>query len=270
MELSIVIPVYRGGRFIADRLTYLSSYLATTDLSYEILAVDDGSDDDTAAVLSSLSLPRYRPILGVPHQGKFGAITAGMRHARGRCRMFTDADVPFELTAIPYICWLVNRRGIHVVIGDRTMKESVYRSKLGAVRYAATWLFTQFVRHIVTGDLEDTQCGLKAFRGDVADALFDVIKEKGFAGDVELLYVSMKNKLEIKRIPVRLQNQGASTVRVAHAWDMFWSLVKIRLRYGRGEYDTPAVAAIAAQQYWNPEFQPIDLIDTEVREPQAR
>ncbi len=271
MDLSIVIPVYRGASFVADRLSYLSSYMVTTGIDYEILPVDDGSPDETAKVLASLNLPRVRPILGEPHRGKFGTIAAGMKKATGRCRLFTDADIPFELAAIPYFAWLVNHRGIHIAIGDRTMKGSVYRTELGPVRKAATWIFAQFVRHIVTGDLEDTQCGLKAIRGDVADALFDVLKEDGFAGDVELLYVALKHKLEIKRVPVRLQQQGESTVRpFRHAFEMLKSLIRIRLRYGRGEYSTPAIDAVAAQDYWHPNFAPFDPLAAEPRQPERQ
>ncbi len=110
---------------------------------------------------------------------------------------------------------LLTNEGFHIVVGDRTLAES----EPGADRRSAaapisTRVFSFSVRMLVTGELFDTQVGFKAFRGDVASALFPLITDDGFAGDVELLYVALKYNLAIRRIPVRLLRTGPSTVSV--------------------------------------------------------
>ena len=73
-------------------------------------------------------------------------------------------------------------------------------------------MFSFLVRMLVTGELFDTQVGFKAFRGDVAAALFPLLTDDGFAGDVELLYIALKYNLAIRRIPVRLLRTGSAAV----------------------------------------------------------
>lgn len=253
MDLSIIIPIYNGETFVKGRLLALSSYLESLNTSYELIAVDDGSTDHTAEVLRSLSLPHFRPVFQQPNQGKFAAIVCGMRQAQGRCRIFTDADVPYDLEAFQYMAQLVNQRQIHLVIGDRTLTESYYSAGLPKLRQLATRSFTWFVRLFVTSGLADTQCGLKAVRGDVAEALFPLLQERGFAGDVELLYIALVYNLEIKRIPARLQFHGASTVSLfRHGLSMLRSLFRIRSRRRRGEYKSAQLENLSRQDYWQP------------------
>ena len=88
-----------------------------------------------------------------------------------------------------------------MVIGDRTFPQSRYETELSFGRRMASAVFSRITNVIVTGGFFDTQCGLKGFRGDVADALFGLQTVNRFAFDVELIYLALKNGLEIKRIP---------------------------------------------------------------------
>jgi dolichyl-phosphate beta-glucosyltransferase len=251
MELSVVIPVYNGASFIAERLRLLSGFLETTGLDYELIAVDDGSADASPTILSGLSLPRFRALVGLGHHGKFGALKRGMAATSGRCALFTDADVPYELAAIPYFTRAVLDGGFHLVVGDRTLLGSSYAERMPFVRRIGTRAFTFLLRILFTGGLHDTQCGLKAFRGDVARALFPLLVEEGFAGDVEALYVALKYNLAIRRAPVRLGFQGPSTVSaVKHGLGMLAAIGRVKRRYERGAYVSPALAEIARQDYW--------------------
>ncbi|MFN0205849.1 MAG: glycosyltransferase [Planctomycetota bacterium] len=250
-DLSVVIPVHNSAQFLESRIRALSDYLQSSGITYEIIAVDDGSRDSSPEILSKLQLSNLRIILNKQNKGKFGAIAEGMAEARGNCCLFTDADIPYELSAIPYMLKLINERQFHLVIGDRTLPGSHYRSDLTVLRKVMTVGFTFFVRVFVTGGLFDTQCGIKAFRRDVAKSIFPLLQETGFAGDVELLYIALKNNLEIKRIPARLQFQGNSTVRPARdAIRMLQTVVRIRGRFKSGMYHSPALEEIGRQDYW--------------------
>jgi dolichyl-phosphate beta-glucosyltransferase len=249
MDLSVVLPVYNGASFVASSVAALAEFLSRQRFSWEIVLVDDGSTDGTESLVPGG--PRMTVVRLPANRGKFAAVKAGMAAATGRCRIFTDADVPYDLEALPYVESLVNTRGFHVVVGDRALTESIYGKRLTRSRAAASRGFSFLVRMLVTGGLFDTQCGLKGFRGDVADALFPLLTVEGFAGDVELLYVALKYNLEIRRIPVRLRKSETSTIRFAwHAPLMLGNALRLRGKWVDGRYESAALRALAAQAYW--------------------
>jgi dolichyl-phosphate beta-glucosyltransferase len=254
MDLSVVIPAYRAGTFLAGRLRALTEALDAEGLDYETIVVDDGSPDDTAAVAEALGHPRVRVLRGGARRGKFGALKLGVAESKGSVVVFTDADVPYETCALKYFVDAIRNGGFHVVVGDRTLPGSSYAERMGLVRGLATRIFSFAVRVFFTGGVNDTQCGLKAFRGDVARALFALLREEGFAGDVELLYVALKYNLALRRVPVRLRHQGASTVSAwRHGPNMVAAIFRTKARYVRGAYASEALTAIARQDYWNAE-----------------
>ncbi len=249
--LSVVVPVYRGAEELCARLPKLSRFLDQSQLDYEIIIVDDGSDDGSNELLLALASGRIQILLLEKNVGKFGALKAGMSLAKGRCRLFTDADLPYDYAVIPYMVDLINSGSFHIVVGDRTLPGSIYRSELGWLRGLATRVFTVFVRLLVTGGLHDTQCGIKALRGDVADAIFPLLKENGFAGDVELLYVALSHNLGIRRVPARLVHQGPSSVSALRdGFRMLRSIIALRPRRSRGDYESTTLTDIADQTYW--------------------
>ena len=249
-DVSVVLPVYNGASAIASSVARLEETLTKRPGTWEIVVVDDGSTDGTAAHV--VPSARVKLVALPQNRGKFGALKVGMTAAAGRCRIFTDADLPYDLEAFDYVASLVLSRGFHVVVGDRTLAGSIYGARIPRTRAVASPAFSLLVRLLVTGGLFDTQCGLKGFRGDVADALFPLLTIDGFAGDVELLYVALKYNLEIKRIPVRLARQDASTVRFAsHAPRMLLDAFSLKGKWVRGIYRSEAIARIAVQEYWN-------------------
>ncbi|HUT35638.1 MAG TPA: glycosyltransferase [Planctomycetota bacterium] len=251
MRLSVVIPVYNAAGFLEESLRALAAFLEPRCPEHEIVAVNDGSTDDSLAILRQLESGKLRIVSLPENRGKFAAIREGMQAARGSCRIFTDADVPFERSALLYAERLVNERGFHVVIGDRTLPDSLYSEGLPWARRLTSRLFRHAVRLLVTGGIPDSQAGLKGFRADVADALFPLLTDARFGGDIELLYIALKYNLEIRRIPVRLQRQGASTVRaLRHAGPMLRTVLRLRRNWRRGLYRSEALAALAAQRYW--------------------
>ena len=253
MDLSLVIPIYNDAPHAANSAQLVHSYLSSLpNLSFEIIFVDDGSSDATSDVIRSLNLKDLRVITLPANQGKFGAIKVGMSAAVGDCRIFTDGDIPYELEAINYIYSIISKRQVHVVVGDRNLRGSEYAEQLSPIRSVVTHIFTFFVRSLVTAGLFDTQCGLKGFRGDVATALFPMLRDNGFSGDVELLYICLKYNLEIKRIPVRLRRSSPSTVRVVnHGLRMLRRISRLRRSWRKGYYYSEKMEKIADQKYWS-------------------
>ena len=249
-EVSVVVPVYNGGPFIQSRLESLLAFLKPRYTCCEIIVVNDGSTDDTPERLAELHCDRLQILHLHDNLGKFAAIKAGMALARGRARLFIDADIPFRLEAIPYMVDLILSRGFHVVIGDRTLSESCYASEISLSRRVASRFFSGLVRLLVTGGLFDTQCGLKGFRADVAELLFPLLTLRGFAADVELLYIALKYNLEIKRVPVYyVPSQQSSIHLVSHSLKMFARIISLPAKWNRGLYESKPLRELSAQKY---------------------
>jgi hypothetical protein len=106
------------------------------------------------------------------------------------------------------------------------------------LRRAGSHLFATLVGRFVAGGWFDTQCGVKGFRGHVAEDLFSVSRIDRFAFDVELFYIALKRNYDIKRLPVRLRVQEGSSVRVVRdGLAMLADLGTIRLHQLAGHYD---------------------------------
>lgn len=216
--------------------------------------VDDGGHDlaahaVTAAGATLLALPANR--------GKGAAVRAGMLAATGDVRAYTDVDIPFGSDCLRAIEYYVARRGFHVVIGDRTLPESRYRMSLTPVRRAASAVFTSLVGRVITGGFFDTQCGVKGFRADVATQLFSRSRVDRFAFDVELVYLALKGRLDIKRLSVVLENNETSSVRVVRdSWRMLVDLARIIVGQKTGRYATEELEALVSaeqaseRQHW--------------------
>jgi len=104
------------------------------------------------------------------------------------------------------------------------------------VSEVASFLF----RTLVTGGIYDTQCGFKLFRGDVGREVFRLTRTNGFAIDVEVIYLLLKYRLDVKRIPVRLERNAPSSVRVVRdSLAAVRDIAAIRGDWARGRYRTP-------------------------------
>ena len=248
VDLSIVLPCYRGAQIARRSVDVLTDYLPRTGLSWEVIVVDDGGGDFDApdwnddASVRLLCLPRNR--------GKGAAVRAGMLAARGRARIFTDVDLPYDLDLFPVIAEYLLSRDFHVVVGDRTLPASSYALEVGWKRRIASGLFSTFVGTMVTGGFFDTQCGLKGFRGDIADQIFALARVDRFAFDVELLYLALSFRTDIKRVPVRLRNNDTSSVRlVQDSSRMFADVMRIKYHQLSRRYRSAELAQIVADDF---------------------
>jgi dolichyl-phosphate beta-glucosyltransferase len=243
-DVSVVLPSYRGAALARRSVAALRASLSAAGRSWEIIVVDDGGGDFSPDEwgddpnVTLLRLPK--------NSGKGAAVRHGMLAASGQARVFTDVDLPFGAGAVDEVLRALAEPDVHLVIGDRTLRESEYHAHVGWPRRAASYLFTAFVGTIVTSGFFDTQCGLKGARGDVAASLFPLLRVRRFAFDVELIYIALKHRLRIVRLPVRLLHNDTSSVRLLR--DSLQGVVDIfRIRYhqARGWYHAPELLAIA-------------------------
>ncbi len=237
LDLSIIIPAYNCADLLTEHIPHLLSYVARLNNSYEIIIADDGSIDNgrTRSVSEQLGC---RWIGNTTNLGKGAAVRLGMLAASGRCRIFTDADVPFELEAIGRMVARLES-GVDVVVGDRTLTTSHYFSAIPLLRSMASRIFSLLVKTLILGSTYDTQCGIKGFRAAVAEEMFTGSRVNSFAFDVELLTIALKRNYSIERIPVRLRGEPVtSSVRLARdSVRMFRDLAVIFWHKHNGFYD---------------------------------
>lgn len=247
-DISVVLPCYGSAPTAARSVAVLKATLEKrVGRTWEIITVDDGGGDFPEEPWPPDS--RLRLLRLERNQGKGAAVKAGMLNARGRARIFTDVDLPYGPELIPAIGELLLERRLHVVAGDRTLPTSRYTKDLGVVRRLLSDVSSLFIRTIVAGGFGDTQCGLKGFRGDVADLLFPLVQTKGFAFDVEVLYLALMYGLEIKRIPVKLRTDEESTVRVIRdTLRAGFDVVRIKYNKLRGDYDSDRLEGLVEKE----------------------
>lgn len=213
IPLSIILPAYNCAHTLSERLPNLVAYLDTLGVRHEIIIVDDGSHDQgkTRIVADQFGCIY---VSNPTNLGKGAAVRLGMNHARGKFRIYTDADIPYELNTIERFLWYLSFKEFHFVAGDRTLPESSYFAEVPLLRRYGSNIYSFIIGRFFVGGWFDTQCGIKGFRDHVANDLFSVSKINGFAFDVELYYIALKRNYDIKRLPVRLKFKGKSSVRL--------------------------------------------------------
>lgn len=237
MNLSIVLPSYKSAGMLREQLPPFMTWLKSKPWTSEVIIVDDGSDDqgETGKVAQENGCRFFQQ---EKNMGKGAAVRRGMLEAKGEYRIFTDADIPFEYEAIELFLHYVKDKEFDIAIGDRRLPESKYFSEIKGARKMGSNIFTFFVGRFITTGFSDTQCGIKAFKGKVADDLFSVATVNGFAFDVELLYIALKRNYDIKRLPVhfRSTHDGSSVSLMKHAPGMLMDLFNIKLNHLQGRY----------------------------------
>jgi dolichyl-phosphate beta-glucosyltransferase len=237
VRLSLVIPAYGEEDGIATTVERVERELGhlRADGGFELVVVDDGSPDGTAQAARNAGADRV--IRLEPNRGKGGAVRAGMLAASGRTIAFTDADLSYSPSQVLALMAEVEA-GWDVVVGSRRHTEAralVAARRLrevgGRVVNMLTWL-------VLLGQYRDTQCGLKAFRSDVARMIFSVTRVDGFAFDVEVFHLAERYRLALREVPVEVVNSSRSTVHVVRdTWRLLRDLFRIR-RIGRaGGYE---------------------------------
>jgi dolichyl-phosphate beta-glucosyltransferase len=234
-KLSVVVPFYNAEGFITDSLFRLTQWQQTLDYSVELVIVNDGSTDESAQVVREFIKNGNADVCFISYsvnRGKGNAVKLGMLSAKGKYRIFTDVDIPFGLSALNEMLYNLEFKEYDVCIGNRKSIRSNYFVAMTPARRMASTFFTMIIsRYVVTG-VNDTQCGLKGFKADVAEKLFKNLQVRGFAFDVELLYLSFKYELEIKRMPVTFEGNLISTVSLGrNSVQMLWDILCLPLRY---------------------------------------
>jgi len=245
-SLTLVMPAYNEATRIEPALDELFGYLARRDrrgrdgspgaaelpAAIDVLVVDDGSTDETVAIVEgrpemagSIAGISLR-VLRVPHGGKGSAVRAGMLAATGDLVIFADADMATPPDQIPLIALALADHD--VALGSRIQPDGsdmratqpVYRRLLGKVFHLLASLW-------VAGPVQDTQCGFKGFTREAAHDLFERQRVTSIVFDVELIYLARRRGYRMAIVPIRWLDKRGSRMRASPAlalrvaWDLF-------------------------------------------------
>lgn len=232
LTASLVIPAYNEANRIERCIRDVASWRAGRPggLEWEIILVDDGSADGTEAVARRAAVSAGLPLTVLVHpenRGKGAAIRTGVLASSGDPVLVSDADL-----STPLAEWskLADRLAENpVAIGSRAIDGDLVRKRQPLYRVLLGKGGNKIIRLFTVPGIQDTQCGFKLFRGDVARELFESARINRFAWDVEVLFLARRRGYSIAEVPVLWFNSPESKVSV---WrdtpKTLWDVMRIR------------------------------------------
>lgn len=255
VDLSVVLPAYNEIRIIGSSLGRLRGYLDRHDparpwRSWEIVIVDDGSDDGTpvAARQTAGDDARIRVLEHPVNRGKGAAVKTAIDASRGALILVTDVDLSYAVEdlgrAAARMTGSSDRPAPDIVTGDRRHPDSRMDLALSVLwhvvrRQTLSALFNTGVRLFFNLPWQDTQCGLKGFRREAALRIYRRIRTAGFLTDIEIFIIARSLKLSVERLPVHLTYLSSdSTVHVMRQIpDVVRDAMRIKRAQMRGDYE---------------------------------
>jgi glycosyltransferase involved in cell wall biosynthesis len=234
--LSIIIPAYNEEKRLPASLEKIEAFVASQPFETEVVVVDDGSRDSTAALVDEFhSRWPFISVIRNEHRGKGWAVKTGMLVGRGDYLFLCDADLSMPIEHL--LRFLPPQRADYdVAIGSREM-EGAHRYGEPAYRHFMGRVFNLVVRLFAVHGFQDTQCGFKSFRREVAREIFALQTMDGFGFDVEVLFIAQKKSRRIVEVPIdwyHVANSRISPVR--DTFKMFRDVLKVRWNSWRGLY----------------------------------
>lgn len=238
-SLSIVVPAYNEERRLRGTLERLLAFINGRTFGFiELLVVDDGSRDGTAALVEEFVRrdSRVRLVKNPGNRGKGFAVRHGFQEARGEWVLFSDADLSSPIEEVDKLWQAAREGGAKIAIGSRALDRSLVGVHQPLWREFAGRFFNLVMR-IVTGlPFRDTQCGFKLFEASVAREISRRQQLDGFGFDVELLFLAKMLGFPAVEVPVRWDDVEGTKVSTARGLVAFLEPFEIRWYQLSGRY----------------------------------
>lgn len=236
--VSLVVPAFNEEERISRTLTRIIEYFKEQTYAWELIIVDDGSRDQTSAMVYS-AISKARDTVTILrndfNRGKGFAVKRGIMAAKGEYVFFTDADMSTPIEEINKS--LPRLEKVDVVVGSRALGDSNILIHQPLRREMMGRFFNRAVRLAAVGGIYDTQCGFKGFRKKAARETFALQSIDGFGFDVEILYIAKKLGYKIEEIPITWSNSVSTRVSpVRDGLGMLGDLARVRINDIRGLY----------------------------------
>jgi dolichyl-phosphate beta-glucosyltransferase len=237
--LSIVIPAHNEEHRLSDSLNKVLAFLQRQTYQAEILVVENGSQDRTAEIARRFT--KRHPNLSLLQESEAGkglAVRRGMLAAQGEYRFICDADLSMPIEEVnkfipPILLDFDVAIASREIPGAVRYGEPLYRHWVGRV-------FNLLVRALTIPGIQDTQCGFKCFKAEVAEDLFSVQVINGWTFDAEVLFIALRRGYRIVEVPISWHYIPGSRVRLLRdSIAMLTDLFHIRINARRGLYEKP-------------------------------
>ena len=238
-RLSIVIPAYNESARIEATLTRVMECVEGQRWDAEVLVVDDGSKDDTAAIVERWmdAHPRLHLVKNGGNRGKGYSVRNGLLQAAGEIVLFTDADLSAPMEEANRLFGAI-AAGADVAIGSRWMERNRQTIQQPLYRQFFGRCFNAITRGVMGLPFKDTQCGFKAFKREAAQVIFRLQRIERWGFDPEILFIARKLRYRIVEVPVTWGHDERS--RMSYLKDgmkMLEEMAVIRYNSLAGRYD---------------------------------
>ena len=227
MFLSIIIPAYNEEKVIKKNVELINRYFINK-FSFEIIVINDGSNDDTNSILHQLKIKNLSIYNNLKNRGKGASIRRGVKKSKGKIVLIADADLSAPINQFEKL-YDELKKGYEIVIGSRSTKD-------------AEVIITQPLKRIITGkvynllvifflglNFKDTQCGFKLFDGEKIRNIIKICKLNNFSIDVEVLFLAKSFNLKVFEKGIVWKNNTFSKVSlIKDPLIMFVDLFRIR------------------------------------------
>jgi glycosyltransferase involved in cell wall biosynthesis len=243
LDVSIVVPYYNPGARLRSTVEHMVRVLDASGMSFEIIAVSDGSTDGSPFTLEGFPDTVVRRMEFATNAGKGHALRAGLAQGRGRYLGFIDADGDISPEFLAPFVTIMRTEEPDIIIGSK-------RHPWSAVHYPPlrrlySWGYQHLIHLLFRLKVKDTQVGIKLVDRRVIADVLPLLRESRFAVDLELLVLAHRlGYTKIVEAPVRIEERFASTISVKAVWRLLIDTLGLFVRYSvRREYD----AAIQAR-----------------------
>ena len=239
---SIIIPAYNENARVGATLEKVLAYVAERRWDAEIIAVDDGSRDNTAEIIRSYAEkdPRLRLTQNPRNRGKGYSVRNGMLQARGELLLFSDADLSSPIEEADKLFAAI-AGGADIAIGSRWLRSDLQTERQPLYRQLFGRIFNLLLRITLGLRFKDTQCGFKAFSRRAAQTIFPLQTIERWGFDPELLYLARKFGFKVVEVPVEWAHSGGTRINpLRDGSRMFAEMLKIRWNGLSGKYDGAA------------------------------
>ncbi len=238
--LSIVVPAYNEEDRLPITVDAILNYLEQQQQAFEIIIVDDGSQDRTVDIAYSYTHKRNNVIVieNEHNRGKGAVVKQGVLSAKGKYILFTDADNATHIKEIKKLWHFID--DFPVVIGSRNISNANIQVSQPFHRKVLSRLGNRLIRALIINQYRDTNCGFKLFQHDPAKRIFENVTITGFGFDVEVLLIAKRLGYPVFEQGINWQDQQNSRVRVVKSsLYVFYELLCVKYRDIMGYYTNP-------------------------------
>jgi len=239
-SVSIILPLYNEYQRLVTLFDEIEKFSYEKSFDIEFIIVNDGSNDGSEELLQKITSEKENKNLNIKiisyqkNQGKGFAIKKGVLSSTKEWILTTDVDLSVSFNQL--IEWFkihISKNNNYAYFGSRELKNSKVIGK--KYRIIIGQIFNLFVRFILgkkITNIKDTQCGFKLYHKNYTEKIFNLLSEKGFVHDVEILILLYLNNINVIELPIKwVHKEGSKVNLLKDSISMLFALIKLKIKY---------------------------------------